>query len=121
MSETLRRAAVYVRIAWRNLWRNRRRTTVILTAIVLGVWSMLLLGALMRGMAQEMVENGIRTLTGHVQVHAAGYRSDPVATHAIADPDAVTETVRRVLGGAPWEARWIERVRACHALLTLGR
>ena len=118
MSETLRRAAVYVRIAWRNLWRNRRRTTVILTAIVLGVWSMLLLGALMRGMAQEMVENGIRTLTGHVQVHAAGYRSDPVATHAIADPDAVTETVRRVLGGAPFEARSIARVRVPAVLNT---
>jgi len=111
LTETGRRAAVYARIGWRNLWRNRRRTAVILTAIVLGVWSMLLLGALMRGLAQEMVDNGIRTLTGHVQIHAAGYRSDPVAAHAITDPDAVTATVRRVLGGAPWEARWIERVR----------
>ena len=111
LTETGRRVAVYARIGWRNLWRNRRRTAVILTAIVLGVWSMLLLGALMRGLAQEMVQNGIRTLTGHVQIHAAGYRSDPVAAHAITDPDAVTATVRRVLGGAPWEARWIERVR----------
>ena len=34
-----------------------------------------------------------------------------MAAHAITDPDAVTATVRRVLGGAPWEARWIERVR----------
>ena len=118
MSETLRRAAVYARIAWRNLWRNRRRTAVILTAIVLGVWSMLLLGALMRGMAQEMVENGIRTLTGHVQIHAAGYRSDPVAAHVIADPDAVTATVRRVLGGAPFEARSIERIRVPAVLNT---
>ena len=109
--ETRRRVAVYVRIGWRNLWRNRRRTAVILTAIVLGVWSMLLLGALMRGLAQEMVDNGIRTLTGHVQIHAAGYRSDPVAAHAITDPAAVTATVDRVLGGAPWDARWIERVR----------
>jgi len=111
LTETGGRIAVYLRIAWRNLWRNRRRTAVILTAIVLGVWSMLLLGALMRGMAQEMVENGIRTLTGHVQIHAAGYRSDPVASHAIADPDRVTATVRRVLGGAPWQAKSIERVR----------
>ncbi len=118
LAETGRRAAVYSKIAWRNLWRNRRRTAVILTAIVLGVWSMLLLGALMRGMAEEMVENGIRTLTGHLQIHAADYRSDPVAAHAIADPEAVTATVRRVLGAQPWSARVIERVRVPVVLST---
>ena len=53
LTETGRRVAVYARIGWRNLWRNRRRTAVILTAIVLGVWSMLLLGALMRGLARR--------------------------------------------------------------------
>lgn len=87
----------YLRIAWRNLWRNRRRTAVILTAVVLGVWSMIVLGALMRGMAEEMVDNGIRTLTGHLQVHAAGYRGDPIAGHHIHDPEAVTETIRSAI------------------------
>jgi len=108
MSEALARFGVYLRIAWRNLWRNRRRTAVILTAIVLGVWSMILLGALMRGLAEEMVENGIRTLTGHVQIHAERYRSDPVAAHPIRDPEAVTATIREVLGPG---ARWVSRVR----------
>ncbi len=107
------RFVIYLRIAWRNLWRNRRRTAVILTAVVLGVWSMIVLGALMRGMAEEMVDNGIRTLTGHLQVHAAGYRGDPVAAHRIPDPEAVTETIRTAirseLGADP--VRVVSRVR----------
>ena len=34
-------------IAWRNLWRNTRRTAVILVSIIVGIWMMLLLGAIM--------------------------------------------------------------------------
>lgn len=107
------RFVIYLRIAWRNLWRNRRRTAVILTAVVLGVWSMIVLGALMRGMAEEMVDNGIRTLTGHLQVHAAGYRGDPVAGHRIREPESVRETIRSAirseLGAGP--VRMVSRVR----------
>lgn len=103
-----RRAGTYLTIAWRSLWRNRRRTAVILTAVVLGVWSMIVLGALMRGMAEEMVANGIKTLTGHIQVHAEGYRSDPVAARSIPDPEAVTATIRDALGAG---TRVVTRVR----------
>jgi ABC-type lipoprotein release transport system permease subunit len=69
---------IYLQMAWRNLWRNRRRTLVILTAVVIGVWSMICVGALSRGIADQMVQNGIATLTGHLQIHHRGFRSDPV-------------------------------------------
>ena len=58
-------------MGWRNIWRNKRRTAVILTAVVIGVWSMIFLGALMRGMSDRMRQNGIATLIGHIQVHIA--------------------------------------------------
>jgi len=54
---------VYLQLGWRNIWRNPRRTVVILTAVVIGVWCMITLGALMRGMIDQMVRNGIATLT----------------------------------------------------------
>ncbi len=70
-------------IAWRNIWRNPRRTAVILTAVVIGVWSMVFLGALMRGIVQGMIQNGIKTLTGHVQIHQVQYLQDPSVDHRI--------------------------------------
>ncbi len=39
---------VLFRLAWRNLWRNKRRTIIMLGAICLGVWAMVFLTALTR-------------------------------------------------------------------------
>ena len=77
---------MYLQLAWRNIWRNKRRTAVILTAVVIGIWSMLLLGSLMRGMAVGMIQNGISTLTGHLQIHHKGYRNDPAIENSISHP-----------------------------------
>jgi ABC-type lipoprotein release transport system permease subunit len=77
-------------------------------AVIIGVWSMIFLGALMRGMIEDMIENGIATLTGHIQVHHRGYRDDPVIENSIMDPDAVKSVLERVL---PPGTRWTPRVR----------
>ena len=87
---------MYLQLAWRNVWRNKRRTAIILTAVVIGVWSMILLGSLMRGMAVGMIKNGIATLTGHVQIHQKGYRHDPAVENSITDPRLVEVILKKV-------------------------
>jgi ABC-type lipoprotein release transport system permease subunit len=99
---------VYLQLGWRNIWRNPRRTVVILTAVVIGVWCMITLGALMRGMIDQMVRNGIATLTGHIQVHSRGYRNDPVIENSIVDPQSVEHALKELL---PAGSRWSPRVR----------
>jgi ABC-type lipoprotein release transport system permease subunit len=99
---------MYFRMGWRNIWRNPRRTAVILIAILTGVWSMIFLGALMRGIADQMVRNGIDTLTGHIQVHRAGYRNDPSIEKSIKDTKAVEGAFHKVLPGS---ARTTTRIR----------
>lgn len=64
-------------LAWRNLWRNNRRTIIMLAAVSVGAWAMMFMTALTRGMVSDMVRDGIRTLPGLVQVHAPAYRDDP--------------------------------------------
>jgi ABC-type lipoprotein release transport system permease subunit len=99
---------MYLQLAWRNIWRNPRRTAVILTAVVIGVWSMIFLGALMRGIAVGMVKNGIDTLTGHIQVHHKGYRDDPAIENSMLDHRAVDKALDAIL---PPGAQWARRVR----------
>jgi len=99
---------MHVQLGWRNIWRNPRRTGVIITAVVIGVWSMIFLGALMRGVSDQMVRNGIATLTGHIQVHYKGYRDDPVIENSINDPDLVQKALHNSL---PLGALWTPRVR----------
>ena len=99
---------MYLQLAWRNIWRNKRRTAIILTAVVIGVWSMVLLGALMRGIAVGMIRNGISTLTGHIQIHHKGYRNDPAIENSITDPAVVEKVLKKALPEGAW---WTARVR----------
>jgi ABC-type lipoprotein release transport system permease subunit len=99
---------MYLQLAWRNIWRNPRRTAVILAAVIIGVWSMILLGALMRGIAVGMIKNGIATLTGHIQIHQKGYRDDPAIDNSIIESQIVENALNNILTPA---ARWSSRVR----------
>jgi ABC-type lipoprotein release transport system permease subunit len=97
-----------LQIAWRNIWRNPRRTAVILAAVIIGVWSMIFRGAMMRGILQGMIRNGIDTLTGHIQIHHKDYPSDPCVDHRIDDPAVVEKALAGVM---PPGTHWSRRVR----------
>jgi ABC-type lipoprotein release transport system permease subunit len=71
-------------LAWRNLWRNHRRTIIMLAAISIGAWAMIFMTSLMRGMVNDMLRDGISALPGHVQVHHPDYRDDPSVNNLVA-------------------------------------
>lgn len=93
-------------LGWRNLWRHPRRTLMILFALALGVWAMIALAAIVRGSMEQTLDKSILHLTGHVQVHLAAFRDDPVIEHRFVPPPAL-ETA---LAGADVTA-WAQRVR----------
>jgi ABC-type lipoprotein release transport system permease subunit len=95
------------RLAWRSVWRQRRRSLILLAAITLGVWAMIAMAALFRGWLEGQVTNEIDNLTGHVQIHAPGYRDDPSLEHSMAPPGGA---LRQVLD-SPQVAHWASRVR----------
>lgn len=92
-------------LAWRNLWRNYRRTLIMLMAIALGAWAMIFMTALLRGMVDDMVRQGIAALPGHVQVHAAAFRDDPSVTHSLPAPDQALLTVLEGDQVSAWSSR----------------
>jgi ABC-type lipoprotein release transport system permease subunit len=94
-------------LAWRNLWRHTRRTLMILFAFALGVWSMIVIAAISRGSIEQQLDKAILNLTGHVQIHAPGFRDDPVIEHRFTLPEAVAPA----LPGREVSA-WAQRVRA---------
>jgi len=95
-------------LAWRNLWRNPRRTGIILAAVIMGVWLMLFMGAYSRGMLVDMIDNSINTLTGHLQVHAPGYLDDPGPERALVADSTFAASLDRAL---PTGSKWAPRVR----------
>jgi len=77
-------------------------------AVVIGVWSMIFLGALMRGIIDGMIHNGINTLTGHILIHQSRYPDDPSIDNSIADGKEVLREIEALL---PAGSRVASRVR----------
>ena len=98
---------ILFQLAWRNLWRNHRRTIIMLSAIVLGTWAMIFMTALMRGMVTEMIKDGISAMPGHIQVHHPAYRDDP----SIANLISISDTEIAAEFDAAEFRLWASRVR----------
>ena len=64
---------LYLRLAWRNIWRHRRRTLIVVLAIGLSTSLMILYQGLMAGFDQAIYGNAIKVMGGNIQVHAPGY------------------------------------------------
>lgn len=99
---------MYLQLAWRNIWRNPRRTSIILSAIIIGVASMIFLASLMRGMMDGMVENAIDNMVGHIRIQHPDYRIDPSIENRIDFPDKILKALATVL---PDGARIAKRIR----------
>ncbi|MCB1844083.1 MAG: ABC transporter permease [Halioglobus sp.] len=92
-------------LAWRNLWRNHRRTIVMVSAISIGVWAMIFMTAMMRGMVNEMLRDGIRALPGLVQLHQPGFLDDPGINKLLPMSDADIATAFDGAGLPEWASR----------------
>ena len=101
----MRAFAIVSMLAWRNLWRNHRRTIVMVSAITIGVWAMIFMTALMRGMVNDMIRDGIRALPGHLQVHHPEFRDDPSVNNLIPMSDAALTEALSQSGLAGWSSR----------------
>ncbi len=90
---------VLVKIAARNVLRNKRRSAITFVAIGLGLVLVLFFYGFIQGVDKQFTENFIKAQTGHIQLHAKGYQEKarllPLDI-AIADPEAVAKKLREL-------------------------
>jgi ABC-type lipoprotein release transport system permease subunit len=82
---------LYLRLAWRNIWRHKRRTIIIILAMSLTLALMMWYDGLMAGFTDAIYGNAVKVLGGNIQVHAEGYRAEANSNplFPLADPQAV--------------------------------
>ncbi|GAB4454693.1 MAG: ABC transporter permease [Anaerolineales bacterium] len=103
---------LYLRLAWRNVWRQRRRTFLIAAGMGVTMAMLVFYDGLIGGFEQAIYGNAIQLLGGNIQVHAAGYSEkigrkpllpltdpDAVVQAAEARPEVVAASKRIVTGG----------------------
>lgn len=97
-------------LAWRNVWRNRRRTVLTLLTIIVGCAMIILMNAIAKGGHDRMIEDAVSMGTGHIQIHERGFWEnqtidyafvpDSALLHALEDNPAVAGYAPRVQAAA---------------------
>jgi len=101
-----------LKIAWRNVWRQRRRTFLIAAAMGVIMSLLVLFDGVIVGFEQSIYGNAIQLLGGNIQVHAPGYSEklgqkpllplanpDGIVRAAESNPNTVVAAKRIVTGG----------------------
>lgn len=85
-------------LAWKNIWRNKKRSFIIIAAITFGLWGGLFSSAIMVGMMESMVETAISRNLSHMQIHSVQYDKEKDVRNYIPDGMAVLERTHTIPG-----------------------
>jgi ABC-type lipoprotein release transport system permease subunit len=85
----------YFKIAWRNLWRNRRRTFITVASVLFALFLALIMRAMQLGTYGYMTESAVKNSTGYLQIHEKGYWNDKSIDNTLAYSDTLADRIRK--------------------------
>lgn len=95
-----------IKMAWLNIWRNKRRATILLCAMTTGLFGVLVSMGVTNGWISQMVEGAVQTYEGHVKIMGAGYNDNPIIENSLEVTPAITEALTQ----NPEVNAWSERI-----------
>ncbi|MEO1051975.1 MAG: FtsX-like permease family protein [Bacteroidota bacterium] len=78
-------------VAWRNIWRNKARSLVIMIAIALGLWAGAFLMAYAFGVAKQRIQDAIASEISHIQIHHPEFEKEMLPIYTIPNGDGISE------------------------------
>jgi ABC-type lipoprotein release transport system permease subunit len=78
-----------MKMAWRNLWRNPRRSVLTILAIAFSGLLLVFMISFQFGTYDDMIELSLRVGPGHLQVAAEGYRENMEMRKVVENPEAI--------------------------------
>ncbi|MCK4766412.1 MAG: ABC transporter permease [Candidatus Aminicenantes bacterium] len=84
----------YIKLAWRNIFRNKRRTIIAAIAIAIGLASLILSDAYMIGMENNIIKSATSSLLGEAQIHGAGFRDTQEVEKTVQKIDEVAKNLK---------------------------
>ncbi|OHD63492.1 MAG: hypothetical protein A2176_11320 [Spirochaetes bacterium RBG_13_51_14] len=69
----MKKSRIEFMLAWRNVWKNKRRTILTLLTIMVGCAMIIFFKALQEGGYEKMIDDAIAANTGHIQIHEKGF------------------------------------------------
>ncbi|PLX21152.1 MAG: ABC transporter permease [Salinivirgaceae bacterium] len=82
-----------LKMAWRNLWRNKRRTLITVMSIFFGVLLSIVMGSMQEGIYGSMIDNVVKTYSGHIQIQHPDYEENKNINNTIFESDGLIDSV----------------------------
>ena len=83
------------RLAWRNIWRSKTRSVVVILSIAIGVWALSFVLSFSNGITYTFIKNAIREQYSHIQFHHPQFPEDKNSKYAIKDAEKVLLQIRQ--------------------------
>jgi len=97
--------SIEIKMAWRNIWRNSRRSVLTILAIVFATMLLVFMLSFQFGSYDTMINTAVKVHTGHVQVQAEGYRDKMDIRLVVPDPGAVDDVIKDIPGIEAYTSR----------------
>jgi putative ABC transport system permease protein len=85
-----------VSLAWRNIWRHKARSVVIMMSITLGIFAGVAVLALYEGMLVSRIRTVIDEETGHIQIHHPDFSNEYESKYFVGDTSEVLKILRSI-------------------------
>lgn len=82
-----------LKMAWKNLWRNRSRTLITIAAIFFAVILSVTASSLKNGIFDNLIRNVVGFYTGYIQVHKKGYQAEQILDNSFSMSVATEEQI----------------------------
>ncbi len=84
----------YIKIAWRNLWRNKRRTLITSASVFFGVFFAVMMTSMQKGSFENMISNMAKFYSGYVQIQERNFKETPSVNNSFTLSDELLEAIR---------------------------
>ena len=86
---------ILIKLAWKNILRNKRRTIIAATAISIGLAALIFVDAYMIGMKDNMIKTATASFLGDAQIHRQGFRDEQEVTLTIQEVETITRKLAK--------------------------
>lgn len=91
---------MFIKLAWRNLWRNKRRTIISISSVLFAVLFASVISSFQKGTWDHMVDNIVRYYLGYAQIHHQGFWDDQTLENSF-EPQAVPASLKSEMDLTP--------------------
>jgi len=85
-----------LKLAWKNIWRNKRRTFITLSAIAFAVLFAVMMRSMQEGMEEQMAKTSVENSLGYIQIHTKGYWDDKLLENGMNVPDLPIQQIEKL-------------------------